>query len=384
MTPIPEVQPLPQTQRRIIFILSLLVFIVSVPMLVFYAIGYRFDFTDAENNITGVGGMYVTAQAQDVDIYIDQEPVKDMRIFQNAAYIQNLTASTYKVHTQAPELQTWSKELPVFPYLVTEVQSFNIPTTSQVRAITPYSTQAGDSVLFESATSTVFANASTTNVFFIATTTATSTFIRNLEFAYVETLFASSSQERALLAQQKALEKKNLFRFDTRATTSSSSLVATTTKLHQDMQLIEIGEEVYAQWTGPQEDIPYYFCIKYTDATTTISTYGQHIYDSLVAEYGTTTNFSNGMYTTGKLCRTQIRIDRLWQEVQWFDFVPGSRDLVLMQLEDGLYVVEIDDRAWQNTQLLYAGDSIQVVLDGGRIFIKDGSYYMEVFTTLQQ
>jgi hypothetical protein len=53
-----------------------------------------------------------------------------------------------------------------------------------------------------------------------------------------------------------------------------------------------------------------------------------------------------------------------------------------MHLSDGLYAVEVDDRAWQNTQLLYPGTDIHVVQDGGRIYVQDGEYYLEVFTEI--
>ena len=66
----------------------------------------------------------------------------------------------------------------------------------------------------------------------------------------------------------------------------------------------------------------------------------------------------------------------------WFDYFPDSTDLILMHLEDGLYVVEVDDRAWQNTQPLYLGSNLEVIQDGGRIFVHDGTFYLEVFTEL--
>ncbi|MFT7507085.1 MAG: hypothetical protein ACI92I_000223 [Acidimicrobiales bacterium] len=384
MTPTPEVKPLPHLQRRIIFICSILVFCVTVPLLVFYAVGYRFDFAGEVSNIKSVGGVYVTSEIQDIEMYIDDEPVEDMRIFQNAAYIQNLEADIHQVHTQSAGLQTWIKELPVFSHFVTEVQSFNMPTVPQIRLVTEYETLEGSTVLFDEATTTKFIFASTTNIIFQATTTATTTYELNPEFVYIETLFASSSEEKLLLKRQQELIEENRFTFGPVTPTTTSTISATTTKLWRDVQLSEKEGDVYAQWTGKDNDIPYYFCVNHEEASSTISLYGQHVYDALLNEYGTTSEFSNALYVTDRICRTEIRIDRLWQSVQWFDFLPGSRDHILMQLQDGVYVVEIDDHSWQNVQLLYPGDYLQVVLDGGRILIKDDEYYVEVFTELQQ
>jgi hypothetical protein len=384
MTPTPEVKPLPHLQRKIIFICSLVIFVITVPLLVFYAIGYRFDFDDEVNNIKRVGGVYVTSEVQDIEMYIDDEPVQDMRIFQNAAYIQNLRAGLHQVHTQSTGLQTWVKNVPVFSHIVTEVQSFNIPTIPQVRLVTQYNTNKNESVLFSVATTSKFSFASTTNIFLQATTTATSTFVLNPEYVYIQTLFASSTEEQELLEQQKEVADRNRFTFDPIATTSTSTVQATTSKQWREVELSQRDDEVYAQWIGKDGNIPYYYCVNHEKASSTIMSYGQHVYDGLLSEYGTTSSFSNALYVTDRLCRTEIRIDRLWQSVQWFDFLPDSRDHVLMQLQDGLYVVEVDDRAWQNTQLLYPGDYLQVVLDGGRIFIKDEEYFLEVFPDLQQ
>jgi len=85
---------------------------------------------------------------------------------------------------------------------------------------------------------------------------------------------------------------------------------------------------------------------------------------------------------SGRICRNNIRIDRKDKEVIMFDFFPDSTDLVVILLDDGLYVTEIDDRAWQNVQLLYPGKDIEARVSGGRIYVKDGQYLLEVLTEL--
>ena len=54
-----------------------------------------------------------------------------------------------------------------------------------------------------------------------------------------------------------------------------------------------------------------------------------------------------------------------------------------MQLEDGLYVTEIDDRAWQNVQRLYKGDNFRVVVENNEIYIQEGEYYYELITEIE-
>lgn len=378
----PEVKPLPRIHRHLIFIAAIAVFVIAVPSFVFYATGYRLNFFDEESNITSVGGMYVTSELREVDMYLDNEVINNMRVFQNATYIQNLQSGLHQIHVQGEGVQTWVKELPVYSHIVTEAQSFNMPVIPQIRLVTQWISPESDSVLFEDATSTQFAFASTTNSFFLASSSATTTFSSNSEYDYVLTLFASSTEQELLLKAQKEALQKERFAFSTTGVPLDTT-IATTTKVWRDVELSESAGEVYARWVGDMQSIPYYFCIRYENASTTNMRYGAHVYDSLVAEYGTTSEFINALKVTDRLCRTKIRIDRLGQEVQWFDFYPDNREQVLMLLEEGLYVVEVDDRSWQNAQLLYPGENLKALLDGGRIYINDGEYYLEVFTRVQ-
>ena len=384
MTPTPDVQPLPYNQRRFVFITSLLVFCITVPLLVFYAIGYRFDFSGEVTNIRSVGGMYVTSGVRDVEMYIDDEPVEDMRIFQAAAYIQNLEAGVHQIHVQGAGLQTWVKELPIFSHFVTEVQSFNIPTEPQVRIITKYISSSGESVYFGATSSIPSLLASSTNTFYATSSMATSTYTVSAEHTFVESLFASSSEESILLEKQRLREIKDRFSFGDVATSSVQQ--ATTTKEYRDTRVYKDGEDVYIEWTGEEKDIPYYYCVRLENSTSTATLYGEHVSTSLQAQIVASRGV--GVVTAteddeDRYCRKEIRIDRKGMEVISFDYFPNSRDLILMHLSDGLYVVEVDDRAWQNTQLLYPGNTIEVVFDGGQIFIKDDEYYLEVFTELQ-
>ena len=382
MTPRPQVEPLPVKHRQWVFILSLLTFALAVPAFVFYAVGYRYDFSDEVRNIRAVGGMYISAETDEISIYVDGEPVEDMRIFQNAAYVQNLDAGLHQVHVQGEDLQTWVKTLPVYAHFVTEGGSFNLPERPQIRLITPYQTTEGQSVLIESATST-FSFASTTGNWIATSSTATSSFDVNPEFTYVSSLIASTTEKRTLLTEQVRLQKER-FRFGSATSSVLATTSATTTIESRNIMLYEDNGEVIAKWIGNDERVPYYYCVDFSGEEATAFGYGSHVMEDLKEEYGTTTDFSDPDLFGQRLCRNTIRIDRKWQSVQYFDFLPGSGHHVLLQLQDGVYVVEIDDRAWQNVQLLYPGDYLEVVVDGERIYIKDGEYIMEVFTELQE
>jgi hypothetical protein len=375
----PELPPLSRSNRRFVFISMLVSFTVLVPVLVFYAIGYRYDFETVGANFKVVGGLYISTEEDDTDIFLDEEPVEDMRIFQRAAYIQNVPDGIHRVHVEGEGLVTWVKELPVFSHLVTEARSFNLPAVPQVRVITPWInpvTQVG--VFLPPMSSSTFAIATTTNSIEFATTTATSTYLANSEYTYLVSLFASSTKE--MYATQRDNQTTNQFTFDRTLINQVATATATTTKLVQSSVIYERDGEVYVGWLGDNRTIPHYFCLYY-QGIETAQLYGTHVYEQLIEQVDVADSLLS-MQRNKRICRNEIRIDRLWQEVQYFNFMPGNTDLVLMHLENGVYVVEVDDRAWQNTQLLYPGTDLQVLIDGRQIYIFDGIHYLEVYTEL--
>jgi len=377
-------QPLSRRSRRWFFVSFILIFSISVPIFAFYATGYRLDFSTPENRIVTVGGMYVSADIDSIEMFINDELVEDMRFFQSAAYIQNLPAGQHQIHTQGLGVYTWVKSLPIYPRIVTTADSFNVPVRPQIRLVPEWETQVGETVLFTQATSTKFAFASTTNPrFFVATTTATTTFSRNLEYDFLRQQFASSAEDKASLnATSTATTTPFVFSTQQPAQPVVDQPVlpsATSTVLGRSLRLDLIDEEVFATYIGSANNAPRNFCVRYQSATSTIAEYGEHVFVALQAEFATSTL----QPTTGEpleLCRTRIRLDRKWQSVQDFDFLPGRADIVLMHLQDGVYAVEVDDRGWQNVQQLYPGYHLEMLVTGGQVFIKDDDYILEVLT----
>lgn len=384
MTPplTPQIEPLSPRHRLVVFLLSIFLFVTLVPLLVFYAIGYRFDFKDSLHNIKSVGGLYLTSQADGLALYLDDKPVENIRIFQRAAYIQDVEAGVHRVYTEGRGVTTWVKELPVFAHFVTEAASFNMPQVPQLRPVTPYQTEGGAMIVRASSTlDRILASASSTTPILLATTTATSSYLQNPEYIYLSTLFASSTETRDLIQQVAALEAERFAFAPGRALPTTT---ATTTVVSRDLKLFKRGAEVYAAWVGDSNKVPYYFCARPASASSTATLYGQHIAAQVYGAIDDTTTFnaSTTYEANGRYCRYEIRLDRKGQTVNWFDFLPGSSDLVLMHLNDGVYVVEIDDRSWQNVQLLYPGNNLMLLVDGSTIYIRDGSDYFEIFTEL--
>lgn len=373
----PIIKPLARWHRKIIFFLLLLAFIFSLPAFMFYATGYRYDFFSSTPSITATGGLYISAEALDSKIFIDEEEVTNARLFRRASYIQGLEPGLRRVHVQAPGLHTWVKNLTVYPYIVTEVESFNLPLVPQVRPVTQYQTIRGEAVVFVNSTSTEVLAFATTSISFVSTTSkATSTYAIDSEYPLLKDLFAEKASTTTSL---KRVESTFGFSTTTVTSTTTEAEQATTTVSRNNLTLYKSEEDVFAAVIDQNKKIPPYFCTNRTEYVANKS-----VEKSLIPSTGVIDeNLMTEDQSAEKLeCRKEILIDRKYQTVKDFTFFPGSESLVLMLLENGLYVVEVDDRSWQNVQMLYPGRDLHFIVYGGGIFVKDGYLILEALTEI--
>ncbi len=371
-----KVQPLPRMKRRFTFIGLFVVFVLSLPFLFLYATGYEFHLFGSEANIVATGGIYVDVERDGVEVFIDDKLVEEKRVFRRAFYAQNLDVGTHRVHVQKEGHHTWVKELPVSKHLVTEVHAFNLPTVPQVRVIAPFVSATGTAIV-----TTALPVASTTNELIATTTKSSKKYTKNSEFDSLIEIFATTSTTTALTPQQQVIERVEKL-FDATTTASTTGEVPTTTKEWGGVRLSESGEEVYASWVGSRENTPYYYCAAEFPPYSTSSSpaapepseteEGEPVQDSpaFIHPVQTIPNDTD--------CEPTIKLDRKWQEIRAFDFYPGSTDLVLVSLADGVYVIEIDNRAWQNVQPLIAGEHLTARVLNGQIYVYDGSLIYQV------
>jgi hypothetical protein len=372
----PEVKPLPYSHRNYFFYTLATIFLVALPFLFLYATGYRFTFNDG--TLVGTGGIYVAAERTGAEIYIDGELVRETRVFRRAFYAQSLDPGTHRVHVQKDGHHTWVKELPVYRHLVTEAQAFNLPLVPEVRVISPWKDLANVTQL--KATSTLVA--STSNSFKIATNTKALTLAKanDEEYKNLIKLFVEAT------TTVEAIKPTSfLFTPIPIATTSTSTevVVATTTKENRGVRLYQAGEDIFAEFVGLRESMPYYYCAEEFEALGTSSapllSPANKLQAANIAESEVTELIHPIQQVTEESeCDQIIRIDRQWQKVTAFDFYPGSTDFVVMALENGVYVVEVDDRSWQNSQPLIKGNNLDMKVENGQIYVYDGELIYQV------
>lgn len=377
-----RVQPLPYRTRHKTFLLLVFIFIVSLPFLYLYATGYRFDLTKP-TNIISTGGIYVAVDRTGAEIYVDDELVRETRSFRKAFYAQSLDIGTHRVHVQKEGHHTWVKELPVSKHLVTEAQAFNLPLVPQVRVISKWQTATGTMIISHEIT-----NASSTNAVIATSTKNTRSFVQNPEFTALIEHFGttSTSTQRVTAAEQ----IKELLTKD--ATTTPES-TATSTIISGGVKLYRNGDDLFATWVGPFEQMPYYYCApdfpRYgtsTDATTT----EEKSEESFEVPPNENQPLVQGpvmhpvqTIPKGTECDPTIRIDRKWQAVHDFDFYPRSTDLVVTALDDAVNVVEIDDRSWQNVQPLFIGNNLKLHIENGNIYVYDGELIYQILLPIE-
>ncbi|MCD5381939.1 MAG: hypothetical protein LR017_01330 [Candidatus Pacebacteria bacterium] len=371
-------EPLSIRHRHTAFLALVTLFVVLIPFLYLYATGYRIQL-GGTTNIVSTGGMYIAAEREGTAIYIDDEIVPESRVFRQAFYAQSLVPKTHRVTVQREGFHTWVKELPVYAHIVTEAEAFNLPLVPRARVITPLliTTPDNDTGL-PVATSSLLV-ASTTNPLYIATTTTiTEQTERNQEFGALIALFATSTTDADV-----GIPGINLPLLQPATTTATSTdTVATTTKESRGVRLYESDNRLFARWVGAGEQMPYYYCAEpfARYSTTTSVAEGDIVAPSLISleqvpEEPEVVEFIHPIQTVAddSTCEPIIEIGPHYEPVRYFDFFLGNTNLVLLVLNSGVYVVEVDNRAWQNMQPLVRGAGLDARIENGSVYVYDGT-----------
>lgn len=374
-----EVQPLPHKTRKRTFLFFVFIFLASLPFLYLYAVGYRFDLAKP-TTLVSTGGMYVAVERVGAEIYIDGELVRETRTFKKAFYAQSLDVGTHRVHVQKEGYHTWVKELPVSKKLVTEAEAFNLPLVPQVRVISPWLTATGTAVV-----STPLLSASTTNSFIATSTTKTKSFVSNSEYEILHAYFV----EATTTIKDTDVKDSRIKNVYTNINGTSTEVIdvedATSTIVSGGASLARAGEDVFATWVGSFEQMPYYYCApdfpRYGSSTMKTAELVEipltpEEKAHLLEEAGVMHPVQTIPKDTD--CDPRIKIDRKWQEVNDFDFFPGSTDFVILALNDGIYEVEVDDRSWQNVQPLIMGENLSFHVENGTIYVYDGTLIYQI------
>jgi hypothetical protein len=265
------------------------------------------------------------------------------------------------------------KELPVTSHRVTEAQAFNMPIVPELRVISEYMSATGTAVVKTSLLATT-----TVNEVLATTTRATSTFTVNPEYLTLAAYFMSTST-----APLKTLITR--LNEELVGTTTPEVVPATSTREQGGVRMMETSDgSVYAEWVGRFEDMPYYYCAagfpRYSTSTVlqTENELDQEASLALLTEEDKAALLHPVQEVpTDEPCDRRIKLDAQ-SPILGFEFFPGSTDFVIIELGSGIYLMEVDPRAWQNLQPLVLGEDLHVHVENGAIYVYDGALIYQV------
>ncbi|HEY4478987.1 MAG TPA: hypothetical protein VI981_01350 [Candidatus Paceibacterota bacterium] len=211
-------KPPSQVNRRFYLFFFTLLFLVAVPIIVPFAVGYRLD---KNFKLVATGGIYVNGIARDSEVFLNGKRVKDSRFYDQGFFVQNLRPDTYFIIVARSGTWSWSKKLEVKEGKVTLAHAVQISQKPTVREVVP---------LLSAATST-----------------------RSSEYERVSALFNTESAITFL-----------------RATSSLPLGSEANPILKRKVSLWKKGSVLYAGWTGESENVPYFFCASECSARTPI------------------------------------------------------------------------------------------------------------------
>lgn len=186
----------------------ILLFFALFPLVIFYAIGYRFK---TGLGFVQMGGIYVSVPYSDARVTLDNREIGTSNVLRRGFYIANLIPGVYTLRVEHGASREWSKTLVVEPKIVTDVRALLVP--------------------------------------------------QKIELVRLVDTKAATSTERAL-SHAKYLKYEEAFRLPA-ATTSVSSLAG-------EKVAVERGD-VFVRWTLPDAPPPSYFCDRPSSCTDAIA-----------------------------------------------------------------------------------------------------------------
>jgi hypothetical protein len=114
--------------RRFIFYIFVAIFIIMVPVIIFYALGYTFDFE--KKTIVATGGIYLKSDPAKAEIYINDK-LKGI----TTQLIKRLNPKIYEIKVIKENFHIWQKDLTVQPNLVTKANIILLPINPKISLV---------------------------------------------------------------------------------------------------------------------------------------------------------------------------------------------------------------------------------------------------------
>lgn len=157
-------EPLPRSRRRLYLTVFSLIFIIGLPVTIFYADGWRFE---PGVGIVKTGGIYISVPYPDARVIVDDERVGETGFLQRSFYVDDLAPAAYAVRVERDGARPWRRVLIVEPQLVTSADVVLLPEEITLTELVLSGSATGTRVVSEALNTTLRAA--------FATSTATTT-----------------------------------------------------------------------------------------------------------------------------------------------------------------------------------------------------------------
>ena len=109
-------------QRRIIYLIFILIFLLITPFLILYTAGYRFN--PKKNKIEKVGILFLTSKQREISIFLNNElyPKK----LSKELYIKNLLPGEYEIKAEKKGYYPWKKKIIIQPEKTTFLRNIHL------------------------------------------------------------------------------------------------------------------------------------------------------------------------------------------------------------------------------------------------------------------
>ncbi len=108
-------------QRKLLFFICFVLFLVFAPLIIFYSFGYRFDFE--KKKFTKTGAIFIKAFPKEVEVVIDEKIKRKTDSLFGSVLLENILPKKYRVKVEKEGYFPWEKELEVMEEKVTEVKN---------------------------------------------------------------------------------------------------------------------------------------------------------------------------------------------------------------------------------------------------------------------
>jgi len=109
-----------QTRRRFFYLLTA-AFLLLIPLIILYSLGYMIDFSKIR--IEKTGGIFIKSKNHGVAVFLDGSFVKETPLLTNGTILTNIRPRTHLIRLEKSGFNPWFKTIEVKPMSVTELRN---------------------------------------------------------------------------------------------------------------------------------------------------------------------------------------------------------------------------------------------------------------------